>query len=94
MNASPRPRNDHEVELGVRSEDGRSGRPRERFVRVERFARSVRLGEDLIHAVAAGVAVDGSKQCIITGRFDGVVDFGGGPLTRLGEDVFVATFGP
>jgi hypothetical protein len=41
----------------------------------------------------SGVAVDGSGNVIVTGRFDGTVDFGSGPLTSAGNwDIFVAKF--
>jgi hypothetical protein len=39
------------------------------------------------------VAVDGSGSIAITGRFGGVVDFGGGPITGVAGDVFVAKYG-
>jgi hypothetical protein len=40
------------------------------------------------------VAVDGSGNVIVTGDFQGTVDFGGGPLVSTGEvDLFVAKFG-
>jgi hypothetical protein len=43
----------------------------------------------------ASVAVDSSGNVIVTGRFEGTVDFGGGPLTSAGQtDVYVAKFGP
>jgi hypothetical protein len=39
------------------------------------------------------VAVDGLRNVILTGGFQGTVDFGGGPLTSAGEnDIFVAKF--
>ncbi|MBN1612287.1 MAG: T9SS type A sorting domain-containing protein [Polyangiaceae bacterium] len=42
-----------------------------------------------------GVAVDGAGHVLITGYFDEVVDFGGGPLVSSGqEDVFIAEFDP
>ena len=42
-----------------------------------------------------GVATDGSGNMIVAGAFLGTVDFGGGPLTDLGDgDIFVAKFDP
>jgi hypothetical protein len=39
------------------------------------------------------VAVDGSGDVIVTGRFEGTVDFGGGDLTSAGgSDIFVAKY--
>jgi deoxycytidylate deaminase len=44
---------------------------------------------------ASAVAVDGSGNVIVTGYFDGTVDFGGGALTSAGNgDIFIAKFGP
>lgn len=41
------------------------------------------------------VAVDGSGNVILAGRFTGTVDFGGGPLTSAGGyDIFVAKYTP
>ena len=41
----------------------------------------------------AKVAVDGAGNAILTGPFFGTVDFGGGPLTSIGDsDMFVAKF--
>lgn len=46
-------------------------------------------GTDLL----AGVATDPSGNIVITGHFQGTVDFGGDPLTGLGEyDVFLAKY--
>ena len=43
---------------------------------------------------AQGVAADASGNMIVTGIFNGAVDFGGGPLTSAGsDDIFVAKFG-
>jgi hypothetical protein len=40
-----------------------------------------------------GVAADGAGNVLLTGRFEGVVDFGGGPLPSAGEgDIFLAKF--
>jgi hypothetical protein len=42
-----------------------------------------------------GVAVDRSGNVVVTGYFEGTVDFGGGPLTSAGfGDVFVASYSP
>jgi hypothetical protein len=35
-------------------------------------------------------AVDGEGNLLMTGRFSGSVDFGGGPLTSTGENIYVA----
>jgi hypothetical protein len=41
----------------------------------------------------ASIAVDGSGNVIVTGRFGGAVDFGGGTLTSVGSyDMFLAKF--
>lgn len=43
--------------------------------------------------VALGVAIDPSGQVVVVGRFQGTVDFGGGPLTSAGgDDIFVARY--
>lgn len=42
---------------------------------------------------ANSVAVDGSGNVFVTGYFSGTADFGGGPLTSAGGDIFVAAFG-
>ena len=45
--------------------------------------------------VGAGraVAVDQGGNVVVTGSFRGTVDFGGGPLTRIGgQDVFMAKY--
>jgi hypothetical protein len=36
------------------------------------------------------VVVDPSGNVMVTGQFNGMVDFGGGPLTSAGYDIFVA----
>ncbi|MBI4705509.1 MAG: hypothetical protein HY744_30820 [Deltaproteobacteria bacterium] len=42
-------------------------------------------------SIGYSVAVDGSGSALVTGSFDGTVDFGGGPLTSAGGyDIFVA----
>jgi hypothetical protein len=42
---------------------------------------------------ALSVCTDGSGSVIVTGYFEGTVDFGGGPLTSAGlSDIFVAKF--
>lgn len=47
------------------------------------------------YAHAAAVAVDGSGNAIVTGYFQGSIDFGGGPLTSAGgKDLFVAKLAP
>jgi len=42
-----------------------------------------------------GVAVDGAGNAVVTGRFAGTVDLGGGARTGVGgADVFIASYGP
>lgn len=38
------------------------------------------------------VAADGSGNVVVTGQFQGTVNFGGGPLVASGADIFVAKF--
>jgi hypothetical protein len=53
---------------------------------------SRRLGNNYSE-FAYGVAADGSGNVILTGSFEGAVDFGGGDLTSAGDsDIFVAKF--
>lgn len=48
-------------------------------------------GSDVGH----GVGVDGQGNVVVTGSFEGTVDFGGGPLSSQGAtDVFVARYDP
>ena len=42
--------------------------------------------------IATGVDIDGSNNVVIAGYYSGSVDFGGGPLNSLGNDVFVAKY--
>jgi hypothetical protein len=42
--------------------------------------------------IATGVAVDGSGNVVVSGYYSGAVDFGGGALTSVGIDVFVAKY--
>jgi len=42
--------------------------------------------------LSLGVAVDGSRNVVMTGYFTGSVDFGGGALSGSGLDVFVAKY--
>lgn len=41
---------------------------------------------------ARSIAASGSGDIVITGNFNGAVDFGGGTLTSLGDDIFVAHY--
>lgn len=41
-----------------------------------------------------GLAVDTTGDAVIIGSFGGTVDFGGGPLSSVGNDVFIAKLGP
>ena len=42
---------------------------------------------------AYGIATDGTGNVVVTGKFQGNVDFGGGALTSEGgSDIFVAKF--
>ncbi len=55
---------------------------------------SKRFG-DTSNQLGQSVAVDTAGHVVITGGFDGTVDFGGGALTSAGDqDVFVAKFDP
>jgi hypothetical protein len=54
---------------------------------------SKRFGDAAIQS-GTGVALDAAGSIILTGSFGGVTDFGGGALTALGIDVFVARFDP
>jgi hypothetical protein len=50
---------------------------------------------DGINQWARSVKTDASGNVVITGYFNGTVDFGGGPLTSAGgQDVFIAKFTP
>jgi hypothetical protein len=43
--------------------------------------------------IGRAVAVDGSGNVILTGWFEGAVDFGGGLLTSVGDrDIFLAKY--
>jgi hypothetical protein len=43
----------------------------------------------------SGVAVDANGDVVVTGRFHGTVDFGGGPLTSAGiADIFLLRLRP
>lgn len=44
---------------------------------------------------ALALAVDGSENVVVTGYFEGTVDFGSGtPMSAGGSDIFVVKFGP
>src|SRR5262249_44202794 len=43
--------------------------------------------------VVYSMAVDGSGNVVVAGEFLGTVDFGGGGLTSMGYDLFVAKYG-
>jgi hypothetical protein len=58
---------------------------------------SQRFGDDSCEDEGFSVAVDGSGNVVVTGKFRGTVDFGGGPMTSAGFgslDIFVARFDP
>ncbi len=40
----------------------------------------------------AAIAVDGAGNVLVTGSFEGTVDFGGGALTSAGNDIFLAKY--
>jgi hypothetical protein len=45
--------------------------------------------------VSMGIAVDSANNVFVTGKFAGVIDFGGGPLsTAGGNDMFLVKFSP
>lgn len=53
------------------------------------------FGDASVTQEARSVAVDSSSNVLVTGFFDGTVDFGGGPLTSAGGlDIFLAKFDP
>jgi hypothetical protein len=55
---------------------------------------SMRFG-DVQSEFSRSVAVDGSGNVLVTGDFQGNIDFGGGSMTSAGaDDVFVAKFDP
>jgi hypothetical protein len=55
---------------------------------------SKRFG-DAAPQVGQGIAADAAGNALVTGYFNGTVDFGAGPLTSAGgADIFLAKFGP
>jgi hypothetical protein len=56
---------------------------------------SQRFGDERYNQRGKSVAADGSGNVVVTGKFDGTVDFGGGPLTSAGyREIFVVKFDP
>jgi hypothetical protein len=55
---------------------------------------SQRFGDATYNQRGRSVAIDASGNVIVAGPMAGTVDFGGGPLTALGWDTFVAKFDP
>ena len=54
---------------------------------------SKKFGNSAVNQRGEGVAIDGSGNVIITGSFDGTVNFGGGNLASAGgDDIFLAKF--
>ncbi len=53
---------------------------------------SKRFGSPFNLAIGYAVAVDGTGDVVVMGAFQGKVDFGGGPFTSTGTDIFVAKF--
>ncbi|MBW2523280.1 MAG: hypothetical protein JRI23_03855 [Deltaproteobacteria bacterium] len=49
---------------------------------------------DSVSDWGAAVATDSSGNIVMTGRFEGVVDFGGGDITSNAEDIVLAKFDP
>ena len=43
---------------------------------------------------ANAIAIDAAGNVIVTGGFGGSLDFGGGPISSTGNDMFIAKFGP
>ena len=53
---------------------------------------SKRIGSATNGDYGFGIAVDGNGDVLVTGFFSGTVDFGGGPLTSFGYDMFVVKY--
>ena len=53
---------------------------------------SKRFGDDQLEAgIRGGIVADGSGNVLVSGSFEGTIDFGGGPLTSAGDtDFYVA----
>jgi len=41
-----------------------------------------------------GIAVDGARNVIVVGQFDGTANFGGSDLTAVANDIFIAKYSP
>ncbi|APR81654.1 Hypothetical protein A7982_07003 [Minicystis rosea] len=55
---------------------------------------SARFGDAAAEQAASSVAVDSAGNVLVAGVFSGTIDFGGGPLTSSGKDVFLAKLSP
>jgi hypothetical protein len=56
---------------------------------------SKRFGDEWLQQMGHSTACDGSGNVVVTGHFEGTVDFGGEPLTSAGnDDIFLAKYEP